>query len=243
VSETEGVRLQKVLSQAGVASRRASEDLITAGRVKVNGKTVTVLGTRVDPIADAIEVDGERISVSAERVVIAMNKPKGIVTTSDDELGRPTVIEMLPQVPGLRAVGRLDMDTTGLLLATTDGDLAHRLTHPRWAVERVYLAEVEGVPDKDALRAMRSGVELEDGPAKVKRVTLVDHQPGRAHLELVLTEGRNREVRRLLEAVGHPVRHLGRTRYGPIRLGDLPTGKSRYLNPAEIGSLLRSVDL
>lgn len=243
MSTERGVRLQKVLSQAGVASRRASEDLITAGRVKVNGETVTVLGTRVDPSVDAIEVDGERISVDAERVVIALNKPRGVVTTADDELGRPTVMEMLPAVPGLRAVGRLDLETTGLLLATTDGNLAHRLTHPRFEVERVYLAEVEGVPDRDSLRALRAGIELDDGPARVKRVTLVDQQPGRAHLELTLTEGRNREVRRMLDAIGHPVRHLGRTRFGPIRLGDLPSGRSRYLNPTEIGSLLRGVGL
>lgn len=241
--QARGVRLQKVLSQAGVASRRASEALITSGRVWVNGQAVTTLGSRVDPDSDRIEVDGERIEIRSETVVVALNKPPGYITTAKDDLGRPTVTELLPEVPGLRSIGRLDMDTTGLLLATTHGDLAHRLSHPRFQVERVYLAEVDGVPDRDALKALRAGVQLEDGVARVARVSIVDQQPGRAHLELTLTEGRNREVRRMLEEIGHAVRHLGRIRFGPIKLGNLPVGRSRYLSPAEIGSLLRSVEL
>lgn len=241
--EGSGVRLQKVLAQAGVASRRASEELITAGRVRVNDRVVTVLGTRVDPTSDRIEVDGERIDVRDEQIVLAMNKPAGYVTTAKDELGRQTVMDLVPDPRGIFPVGRLDKDTTGLLLLTNDGELGNRLAHPRRQIERVYLAEVNGVPDRETLKLLRKGVVLEDGLARVTQVAIVDQQPGRAHLELTLTEGRNREVRRLLETVGHPVRYLGRTRFGPIRLGDLPLGKTRFLSRTEIGSLLRLVEL
>lgn len=242
-SQDAGVRLQKVLSQAGVASRRAGEDLITAGRVSVNGRVVTTLGTRVDPVRDAIEVDGERIEVRDETIVLAMNKPPGLVTTAKDELGRRTVMELVPDPRGIFPIGRLDKDTTGLLLLSNHGELGNRLAHPRRQIERVYLAEVHGIPDRETLKLLQKGVMLEDGIARVTKAQVVDHQPGRSHVELTLTEGRNREVRRMMESVGHPVRHLGRISFGPIRLGDLPVGKTRYLSRTEIGSLLRLVEL
>jgi len=152
-------------------------------------------------------------------------------------------MELVPETPGLHPVGRLDADTTGLLLLTTIGELAHRLMHPRYEVERTYLAEVKGVPTRTTLQKLRKGVELEDGIAKAVRARVIDEQPGRAHVEIVMTEGRNREVRRMLESLGHPVRHLGRVAIGPIRLGDLGAGRFRYLSAAEVGSLMKLVDL
>jgi 23S rRNA pseudouridine2605 synthase len=242
-SEPEGVRLQKVLSQAGIASRRAGEELIVQGRVKVNGAIANELGVRVDPENDAIEVDGQAVEVRPTAIVIALNKPSGVLSTAADDQGRQTVMDMVPETPGLYPVGRLDAETTGLILLTTIGELAHRLMHPKYQVERTYFAEVKGVPTRTTLQALRHGVELEDGPAKAVRAKVIDEQTGRAHVEVVMTEGRNREVRRMLESVGHPVRHLGRTAIGPIKLGDLGSGRIRYLSAAEIGSLKALVEL
>lgn len=201
------------------------------------------LGVRVDPENDVIEVDGERVEVRPTAVVIALNKPKGVLSTVADDQGRRTVMDLVPETPGLFPVGRLDAETTGLILLTTIGELGHRLTHPSYGVERTYLAEVKGVPTRTTLQKLRQGIELEDGIAKAVRAKVVDEQPGRAHVEIVMTEGRNREVRRMLEAVGHPVRHLGRIAIGPIKLGDLGSGRIRYLSAAEVGTLNKLVEL
>jgi 23S rRNA pseudouridine2605 synthase len=224
-----GDRLQKVLARAGIGSRRASEELIAAGRVTVNG-AVAELGRRVDPGADVIAVDGVALSVAPGLVHYLLNKPAGVVTTASDPQGRPTVVELVPDEPRVFPVGRLDAATEGLLLLTNDGPLAQLLTHPSHGVEKEYLVNVEGYPDGRAVRRLRVGVELEDGmtaPAKVVRIS-----PGL--LRIVIHEGRNRQVRRMCEAVGHPVVRLVRVRIGPLRDTRLPPGAWR---PLELGEL------
>jgi 23S rRNA pseudouridine2605 synthase len=230
-----GQRLQKVLAQAGLGSRRACEHLIAAGRVTVNGAVAT-LGTRADPEVDAIEVDGARIGVREGLVHYLLNKPTGVVTTASDPQGRPTVVDLVPAAPRVYPVGRLDADTEGLLVLTNDGELAHRLTHPSFGVEKEYLAEVTGTPSRGALRRLREGVELEDGPTAPARVSLVgDHT-----LRITIHEGRNRQVRRMCEAVGHPVRRLVRVRIGPLADRRLPPGEWRPLTQAEVRALERA---
>jgi 23S rRNA pseudouridine2605 synthase len=230
-----GERLQKVLAQAGLGSRRACEELIAAGRVRVNGEVAT-LGTRVDPEVDAIEVDGARIGVRQGLVHYLLNKPAGVVTTASDPQGRPTVVGLVPAEPRVYPVGRLDADTEGLLLLTNDGDLAHRLTHPSFGVDKEYLADVEGRPSRGAVRRLREGVELEDGPTAPARVSLVgDHT-----LRITIHEGRNRQVRRMCEAVGHPVRRLVRVRLGPLSDRRLPPGRWRALTQDEVRALERA---
>jgi pseudouridine synthase len=238
-----GERLQKVLAAAGVASRRAAEEMIAAGRVSVNGSVVTTLGTRVDPGADRIAVDGRRISTDPDKIYVVLNKPAGVVTTMSDERGRQSVAELVRAGARVFPVGRLDADTQGLLLMTNDGELAHRLTHPRWGVERVYRAEVLGALDRAAVDRLLRGVRLDDGEAKAIRVRVVAKRAERSHLEIVMGEGRKREVRRMLEAVGHPVVRLVRRAYGPIRLGTLRPGAWRELTSAEVGALKQLVDL
>lgn len=238
-----GDRLQKVLAAAGLCSRRAAEELIAAGRVRVDGRVAT-LGDRADPRRARIEVDGERVAVNPERSYVALNKPAGVVTTMSDPQGRPTVRDLLKRAPSrVVPVGRLDVDTTGLLLLTNDGALAHRLTHPRWQVPRVYATEVRGEVGAAALRRLLAGVELDDGVARAQDARVAGRARGRTRLEITMAEGRKREVRRLLEAVGHPVVRLARVRYGPISLGRLPPGRWRALSPEEIGALLHSVGL
>ncbi|HEY8527211.1 MAG TPA: pseudouridine synthase [Acidimicrobiales bacterium] len=225
-------RLQKVLAQAGFGSRRACEELIAAGRVRVNGR-VAELGDRADPATDRIEVDGAPVGTAPGLVHYLLNKPRGVVTTASDPQGRPTVVELVPSEPRVFPVGRLDADTEGLLLLTNDGELAHRLTHPSFGVDKEYLAEVEGRPSRGALRRLREGVELEDGvtaPAKVSTV-------GERLLRLTIHEGRNRQVRRMCAAVGHPVRRLVRVRIGPIADRKLAPGSWRPLTQAEVRSL------
>jgi len=235
--DKQGERLQKVLARAGLGSRRACEELIAAGRVTVDGEVV-VLGARVDPAHDRIVVDGVPVVVDETRVYWLLNKPAGYVTTAHDPQGRPTVIELVPDEPRSFAVGRLDRDTEGLLILTNDGELAELLTHPRHGVEKAYLAEVEGVPSPGALRALREGVELEDGPARAVRAQVVQRaRDGVSALEIVLKEGRKRIVRRMCEAVGHPVRRLVRTRIGPLTDPKLAPGAYRPLTPAEVRSL------
>jgi 23S rRNA pseudouridine2605 synthase len=230
-----GERLQKVLAQAGLGSRRACEELIAAGRVRVNGEVAT-LGTRVDPEVDAIEVDGARIGVRQGLVHYLLNKPAGVVTTASDPQGRPTVVGLVPAEPRVYPVGRLDADTEGLLLLTNDGDLAHRLTHPSFGVDKEYLADVEGRPSRGAVRRLREGVELEDGPTAPARVSLVgDHT-----LRITIHEGRNRQVRRMCEAIGHPVRRLVRVRLGPLSDRRLPPGRWRALTQDEVRALERA---
>ncbi len=228
----DGERLQKVLARAGIGSRRVAEDLIGEGRVAVNGR-VAVLGARVDPEADLIEVDGAAVGTRADLVHYLLNKPAGVVTTASDPQGRPTVVALVPDDPRVFPVGRLDADTEGLLLLTNDGELAHRLTHPSFGVDKEYLAEVRGSPSRGALRALRQGVDLDDGPTAPSKASLVSPTVVR----LVIHEGRNRQVRRMCEAVGHPVARLVRTRIGPLSDDRLRPGTWRPLTPAEVRSL------
>ncbi|HZN16040.1 MAG TPA: pseudouridine synthase [Acidimicrobiales bacterium] len=230
--EPEAERLQKVLARAGFGSRRTCDDLIAAGRVRVNGD-VAVLGQRVDPDTDRVEVDGVPVSVRDGLVYYLLNKPRGVVTTAADPQGRPTVIELVPLEPRVFPVGRLDADTEGLLVLTNDGDLTYRLTHPSFGVEKEYLVEVEGAPAAPALRRLRQGVELDDGmtaPAKVGSV-------GATALRITIHEGRNRQVRRMCAAVGHPVVRLVRTRVGSLTDRSLKPGEWRPLTQAEVRGL------
>ncbi|HZE05116.1 MAG TPA: pseudouridine synthase, partial [Solirubrobacteraceae bacterium] len=228
------MRLGKYLATAGVASRRASEAIVRAGRVTVDGDTVT------DPARDvgageAVAVDGRPVSSAHERVVYALNKPPGVVSSARDPQGRPTVVTLVPQTERLYPVGRLDIDTTGLILLTNQGELAHRLTHPSFEVEKTYRAVVGGPAVRGSeLRALRDGVELEDGrtaPARVRRVSADT-------LEITIHEGRKRQVKRMCEAVGHPVKRLERVAFGPLALGELPRGRWRRLTDAEVEALM-----
>ena len=231
-----GLRLQAYLARAGVASRRASEELIRAGRVRVNGE-VAELGSRVDEGRDRVEVDGR--PVLTQRVEwIALHKPRGYVTTREDPQGRRTVYDLLPaELHHLFHVGRLDRDSSGLLLLTNDGPAANRLLHPRFGTTKEYQVDVEGRPGDDELRQLLRGVELEDGPARVLSVEVVSATPREMRLRVELEEGRNREVRRIFDALGHPVRRLVRRRFGPVTLGRLAPGKWRRLTAEEIARL------
>jgi len=229
-------RLQKVLAAAGIASRRASEELIVAGRVTVNGKVATI-GDRVEADSDVVEVDGERVIVDTTMRYLMLNKPQGVVSTTSDPEGRPTVMDLVNLDERLYPVGRLDQDTEGLLLLTNDGDLAHRLLHPSYGVERTYLALVPGPVRREPLRRLSDGVQLEDGLARPKRVRVAEEHRGKALLEIVMTEGRKREVRRMLAEVGMPVERLARVSFGGVELGDLRQGKWRFLNRPEIARL------
>jgi 23S rRNA pseudouridine2605 synthase len=236
VTDVEGERLQKVLARAGLASRRVCEDLIAQGRVRVNGE-VADLGRRVDPGTDVIEVDGALVPVAPGLVYYLLNKPAGVVTTAADTHGRPTVVSLVPDEPRVFPVGRLDADTEGLLLLTNDGELTHRLTHPSFGVEKEYLASVEGDPVPAALRRLREGVELEDGrtsPAKAVRVSA-------GVIRVTIHEGRNRQVRRMCEAIGHPVVRLVRSRIGSLSDRKLKPGEWRALTPDEVRALAASV--
>lgn len=232
------MRLQKYLSRAGVASRRAAERIIREGRVRVNGHAVSDLGVRVDPERDTVEVDGRRIALPAP-VWIALHKPPGYVTTRRDPQGRPTVYDLLPpEQHGLFHVGRLDADSEGLLLLTNEGELANRLIHPRYEVDRLYEVEVDAALGPAEERRLLSGVVLEDGPARARTLERVSSPPaGPVRLRVVVREGRKREVRRMFEAVGHPVRRLVRLRFGPIALAGLPAGSWRRLGEEETEAL------
>lgn len=233
-------RLQKLMAAAGVASRRASEELIVQGRVTVNGE-VAVVGRKVDAATDEVRVDGERINIDPDRVYVMLNKPRGVLTTADDPQGRPTVFDLLNLPQRLFPVGRLDQDTEGLLLLTNDGPLAHGLMHPSYQVERTYVALVPGPVRKKTLAQLREGVELDDGIARARRVRVIEHERGRALVQIVMTEGRKREVRRLFGAVGHTVERLARVAYGGVELGDLGQGKWRFLTQPEIARLYAAV--
>lgn len=240
----EGVRLQKVLASAGVASRRKAEELIRSGRVKVDGIVVKEMGTRIDPNEAVVHVDGNRVVLRADQVYLALNKMPGMLSTMSDELGRPNIGQLLEdRTERLFHVGRLDMDSEGLLLLTNDGDLAHRLTHPSYGVPKTYMAEIPGPVPRDLGRKLRAGVELEDGPAKVDSFEVVDVHNGRAVVEVVLHEGRKHIVRRLLDAVDHPVSRLVRTQIGELQLGHQRPGTIRKLNPVEIAQLYKAVGL
>ena len=233
----QGERLQKVLAATGYGSRRVAEDLIAAGRVTVNGE-VAVLGRRIDPDVDHVEVDGAPIGVRPGFVYYLLNKPVGVITTARDTHGRPTVLDLVPTEPRVFSVGRLDADTEGLLLLTNDGQLANRIAHPSHGVEKEYLVEVDGgrVP-AGALRRLREGVELDDGVTAPARVS----QPDPGVLRLVIHEGRNRQVRRMCDAVGHPVRRLVRTRLGPLTDRSLTPGSWRELSTDEWRQLVAAV--
>jgi 23S rRNA pseudouridine2605 synthase len=232
----QGDRLQKVLAQRGYGSRRLCEELIESGRVRVNG-VVAVLGRRIDPEHDLVEVDGHYVGVRPDLVYYLLNKPPGVVTTAKDPQGRRTVVELVPSEPRVFPVGRLDYDTEGLLLLTNDGELTNRLTHPRYGIEKEYLAEVEGIVSAGSVRKLRDGIELDDGataPAKVS-------QPDQGVLRIAIHEGRNRQVRRMCEAIGHPVRRLVRVRIGPLTDRRLQPGAWRELTSDELRSLEQAV--
>ncbi|HUG54212.1 MAG TPA: pseudouridine synthase [Vicinamibacteria bacterium] len=229
-------RLQKILSRAGVASRRAAESAIADGRVSVNGRTVRELGTKADAARDEIRLDGVRVRAPAERVYLLLNKPKGVVTTRQDPQGRPTVMELVPPVAGLFPVGRLDVNTEGLLLLTNDGAFAQKVAHPRYEVPRVYHAKVHRVPDAETLDRLRRGVRVDGEQLTVDRVRVLEAE-NNAWLEVTLHEGRHHEVRRLLEAVGHRVSKLRRVGLGPLTARGLKPGQFRSLTPAEVRGL------
>jgi 23S rRNA pseudouridine2605 synthase len=236
VTETDGERLQKVLARAGLGSRRVCEDLIARGRVEVDGE-VAVLGRRVDPATDRITLDGVPVVTRTDLVHYLLNKPRGVVTTASDPQGRPTVMGLVPDDPRVFPVGRLDLDTEGLLVVTNDGELAQALTHPSLGVEKEYLAEVRGVPSPGDLRRLREGIDLDDGRTAPAQVTVADEHGGNAALSIVIHEGRNRQVRRMCEAIGHPVRRLVRVRIGPVRDPALAPGTWRVLTPNEVRAL------
>ena len=242
--ERDGERLQKVLARAGVGSRRVSEDMIEAGRISVNGAVVQVQGMRVDPTRDTSAVDGVRVEIRDDRVTYAMNKPPGVITAMSDDRNRPTVGDMVGDLaPGLVHVGRLDQDTEGLLLLTTDGELAHRLAHPSYGVRKTYLAQVSGSVPRDLHKRLRGGIDLEDGPVKVDSFRVVDTHAGQSVVEVVLHEGRKHIVRRLLAEVGLPVSRLTRTAVGPIELRAMRSGTIRKLSRQELGTLSELVGL
>jgi len=236
MEDTTGERLQKVLAQAGYGSRRTCEILISEGRVTIDGRRAE-LGNRVDPIVNVVCVDGRLVAIDPAKVYYLVNKPTGVVTTAFDPQGRPTILELVPDDARVFPVGRLDMDTEGLILVTNDGRLAHLLTHPSSGVEKEYLVMVEGDPSAHALRTLREGVELEDGvtsPAQVARVS-------EGLIKIVIHEGRNRQVRRMCDAVGHHVLRLVRTRIGPLTDTTLRPGEYRELAHAEVRKLMESV--
>ncbi|WP_112239384.1 pseudouridine synthase [Kribbella monticola] len=246
MSDTEetGIRLQKALAQAGIASRRNSELLIEQGRVEVDGVVVTEFGTRVDPAVSVIRVDGERIPPLTDHAYLVFNKPRGVVTTMSDPQGRPCIADYVHDRPErLFHIGRLDTDTEGLLLLTNHGEFAHRLAHPSYEVSKTYVAEVDGNVKPGVLRQLLDGVKLEDGPAQADTVKIMSTVKGRTLIQMTLHEGRNRIVRRMFDAVGHPVKRLTRTAIGPVRRGNLHTGELRDLDQKELGQLLDLVDL
>ena len=246
-SEPSGVRLQKVLSQAGIASRRVAERMIIDGRVEVDGQLVTELGTRVDPDASVIRVDGARVVLDDSLVYLALNKPRGMHSTMSDDRGRPCVGDLVEhRVRGnkkLFHVGRLDADTEGLILLTNDGELAHRLMHPSFEVPKTYLATVNGSVPRGLGKKLRAGIELDDGPVAVDDFAVVDAIPGKTLLRVTLHEGRKRIVRRMLAEVGFPVQTLVRTDIGAVALGEQRPGSIRALRRNEIGELYKAVGL
>ena len=234
------------MARAGIGSRRACEELIRQGRVQVNGQIVTKLGTRVDPLRDEIVVDGQSLASVTPLIYLLLHKPPGYLSTTDDPHGRPTVMDLLSISQRIYPVGRLDMDSEGLLLLTNDGPLTQRLTHPRYRHEREYKVLVTGQPRRQALQALRQGVELEDGKTSPARVRLTQSESaprGTTWLRIILREGRKRQVRRMCAAVGHPVQRLIRLRMGPLYLGDLKPGESRRLTRQEVKSLRTSASV
>ena len=244
VDEEGLIRLQKLLAQSGVASRRKCEELMLSGAVEVDGEVVTRLGTKVDPSIAVVRVNGKRLPPVSEQVYLVFNKPRGVVSTMADPQGRPTLTDYVADRPErLFHVGRLDTDTEGLLLLTNDGDFAQRLAHPSYEVEKTYVAEVDGQLRKAAVTQLLSGVEVDERAVEVRRARVLAASTDRSIIELTIHEGRNRIVRRLLATVGHPVQRLTRTAIGPVRIGELRTGQLRELNVDEIGDLLDAAGL
>ncbi|TFC07083.1 rRNA pseudouridine synthase [Cryobacterium adonitolivorans] len=237
----DGIRLQKVLSAAGVASRRVSEEMISSGRVRVNGKVVTELGRRVHPDIDKIAVDNVAVQLDTSRRYVMLNKPVGVVSSMQDESGRPDLRQFTEGYEErLFNVGRLDAQTSGLLILTNDGDLAHVLAHPSFGVAKTYIAKVEGRVSAQTIGKLQTGIELEDGPIAADKARILTSPPGDGFtlVELTLHSGRNRIVRRMLDAVGHPVVDLVRRQFGPLQLGTLRSGAVRDLTKVELGQLL-----
>lgn len=242
-ADAEGVRLQKVLSQAGIASRRAAEDLIARGKVKVNGKPAR-LGQRVDPDADIIHVSGKRVVTDVDTVYFALNKPRGVVSTMDDDEGRLSLSEYAKGIDQrVFHVGRLDTDSEGLILLTNDGELSNRIMHPSHGLPKVYRAQIAGILDKPTFKRLLTGVELEDGPAKADKLKIIDEHAGQSLVEITIHEGRKHIVRRLMDEAGHRVSRLVRTEIGPVKLRNLKPGTVRRLTPDEVGELYREVGL
>ncbi|MGB0099925.1 MAG: pseudouridine synthase [Nocardioides sp.] len=238
------IRLQKLLAQSNVASRRKCEELMLAGEVVVDGEVVTRLGTKVDPTTAVIRVSGKRLPPVSPHVYLVLNKPTGVVSTMSDPQGRRTITDLVADRPErLFHVGRLDTDTSGLILLTNDGDFAQRMAHPSYEVDKTYVAEVDGEVFRRTIKQLLAGVTLEDGPVTVRAARIVEATASKSIVELVIHEGRNRIVRRLLDQVGHPVRRLTRTAIGPVRLARLASGEMRDLTLAELGDLLDRAEL
>jgi 23S rRNA pseudouridine2605 synthase len=238
------IRLQKLLAMSNVASRRKCEELMLDGLVEVDGEVVTRLGTKVDPRTAVIRVNGKRLPPVSEKVYLVLNKPRGVVSTMSDPEGRRTLGDLVADRPErLFHVGRLDTDTSGLIILTNDGDFAQRMAHPSYEVDKTYVAEVEGEVYRRTVKQLLEGVTLEDGPVTVRTARVVEAGAAKSIVELVIHEGRNRIVRRLLDHVGHPVRRLTRTAIGPVVLGRLKSGEMRELTLDELGSLLDSAQL
>jgi 23S rRNA pseudouridine2605 synthase len=244
MNELEGIRLQKVLASAGLGSRRKCEEFISSGRVTVNDVLIDELGARVHPETDVIRVDGVRIAQAAGHVVVALNKPRGVVTSMSDEHNRECVGDLVAQYPErLFHVGRLDVDTEGLLLLTNDGELAQRLSHPTYGIEKTYFARVVGKVTKETMRAIKAGIVIEDRAVEVTSCLLVGTTNDNSVVELTIHEGRNRIIRRLFDEVGHPVVDLVRTQVGPVKLGALKSGHLREITNKELGKLYIAVGL
>lgn len=237
-----GTRLQKVLASAGVASRRASEELIVQGRVKVNGRVVRELGTRIDPTTDQVQVDGRPIQLDPDRIYLAFHKPKNVVSSMADEHGRKDLSSFFLGYDRVFNVGRLDYETTGLLLMTNDGDLAHALAHPSFGIEKLYVAKVRGKIDRIGIQRLLDGVKLEDGLQQADSARILDVSEQSSLIELTLHSGKNRVVRRMLEEIGFPVLELTRKTFGPLRLANLKPGQFRELSKLEVSLLLQAAE-
>lgn len=240
LTENEGVRLQKVLAAAGVASRRVCEDLITKGRVRVNGKVVTELGSRIFPEVDQVQVDNRPIQLDPDRVYIAFHKPRGVVSTMADENGRPCLADYFVGFDRVFNVGRLDAETTGLILMTNDGEMANQLAHPSYEVQKLYVAKVRGKITRVEMQKLLDGVKLEDGLQKADSARVIDQNEQSSLVEIVLHSGKNRIVRRMFEAIGFPVLDLTRKSFGPLRLGNIKPGQFRELSKLEVSSLMEA---